>query len=308
MDRKRLAVVLISILALLGLVFSLPAISQKSFAEPSPVTGKIVYQNNQSGTREIHVLDLETMKITRLTTNSWDDYSPAYAAALQRIAYVSDRENGTNLYTVNLDGSDETAVFSEPMLLDYPDWSPDGNAIVASYTPACSENSPCNFDLYVFDIPNGTIAQLTDTPESEWVPQWSPDGTRIAFASDRDGDSEIYVMDADGSNLVQLTKNSGYDGRPRWSPDGKTLSFETDRGGENWGIWIMNADGSRPRAVTPAESGNNWMQFWSPDGKWLVFVSDRDGNNELYIIDIHDRSQQRLTENNSADEAPAWIP
>lgn len=308
MDRKRVVFVLVSILVLLGLILSLFAVSRGNLSNSEPVIGRVVYQNDQRGTKEIYILDLETMESIRVTNNSWEDYSPAYAAAFERVAYVSDREDGTNLYTANLDGSDEKAVFPQSMMLDYPDWSPDGNSIVVSYTPGCTEDAPCNFDLHRFDLPEGVTMQLTDTPESEWVPQWSPDGTKIAFASDRDGDSEIYVMDADGSNLVQLTDNGGYDGRPRWSPDGKSLSFETDRGGGNWNIWLMNADGSRPRAVTPDESGNNWMQFWSPDGNWLVFVSDRDGNSELYIININSREQQRLTDSDSADEAPVWIP
>jgi Tol biopolymer transport system component len=62
------------------------------------------------------------------------------------------------------------------------------------------------------------VTQLTHDPAIEGRPAWSPDGTRIAFASDKDGDSEIYVMNDDGSGLIQLTDNSAFDGWPAWAP------------------------------------------------------------------------------------------
>jgi TolB protein len=257
---------------------------------------------------ELYLLDLANNETVRLTNNTAVDYSPAYIPALKKIGFVSDRETGTNAYTINLDGSGEQAVFPQSMLLDYPDWSPDGKLIAASYTEPCDANNPCNFDLFILDPAKFLVTQLSNTPASEWVPQWSPDGQKIAFSSDRDGDGEIYVINKDGSDLVQLTNNSGYDGRPRWSPDGKTISFETDRDGGDWDIFVMNADGSHPRPILANTDSNDWMQSWSPDGKWLVYVSDKDGNNELYIIDINGQNQQQLTSNNFTDQVPVWIP
>jgi Tol biopolymer transport system component len=308
MNRKRLGFVLATIVLLLILVITLPALSRNTFGVSKGPDGRIIYQSDQSGNMEIYLLDVAKNESIRLTNNTAVDYSAAYISALNRIGFVSDRETGTNVYTMNLDGSGEQAVFPQSMLLDYPDWSPDGKMIVASYSETCHENDPCNFDLYILDPVAFLITQLSDTPASEWVPQWSPDGQKIAFSSDRDGDSEIYVMNKDGSNLVQLTNNSGYDGHPRWSPDGSMIAFETDRDGGDWDIFVMNVDGSHPRPVTVNTDSNDWMPFWSPDGKWLVFVSGMDGDNELYIIDINGQNQQKLTSNDYADESPVWIP
>lgn len=308
MDRKKLGIALLIIVMALAIIALALALSGK-LMEPTPdAVGRIVYQSDQSGSKEIFLLDLATMENVRLTNNSFEDYSPAYISALDRIGFVSDREAGANVFTMNLDGSDEQAVFSQSVLLDYPDWSPNGKLIAASYTDGCNDaNSACEFDLYVIDPATFSLKQLTDTAESEWVPQWSPDGQKIAFASDRDGDSEIYVIDANGS-MAQLTHNDGYDGRPRWSPDGSLISFETDQDGEDWDIFVMNADGSEPHAITLNADADEWMQFWSPDGQWLVFVSAMDGDFELYIIDINGRNLQQLTTNDFADEAPVWIP
>jgi Tol biopolymer transport system component len=307
MDRKRLGLVLVTIVLLIVLLITLPALFGNTLSTVKRPDGRILYQSDQSGSMELYLLDLAKNETVQLTNNTYVDYSPAYIPALKKVGFVSDRENGTDVYTMNLDGSGEQAVFLQSMVLDYPDWSPDGKLIAASYTDICEENN-CIFDLYIFDLIDMMKTRLSETVASEWVPQWSPDGQKIAFSSDRDGDGEIYVINQDGSNLVQLTNNAGYDGHPRWSPDGSMIAFESDRNGGGWDIFVMNADGSNPRPVTSTAASNDWMPFWSPDGKWLVYVSDQDGNNELYIMDINGQNQQRLTTNDFADQTPVWIP
>ena len=80
-------------------------------------------------------------------------------------------------------------------------------------------------------------------------PAWSPDGQRIAFYSNRDGDLEIYVMNADGSDQVRLTNNPGEDSFPAWSPNGRQIVFQRVALGHNQ-LHVMNADGSNVRRLT----------------------------------------------------------
>lgn len=84
-----------------------------------------------------------------------------------------------------------------------------------------------------------------DSSGEDAYPAVSPDGTKIAFVSTRDGNSEIYVMDADGSNPVNLTRHPSADLDPAWSPDGTKLAFASSRDG-NFDIYVMDADGSDP--------------------------------------------------------------
>jgi len=91
---------------------------------------------------------------------------------------------------------------------------------------------------------------------------WSPDGSKISFASDRDGNFEIDVMNADGSRQTRLTSNSGVDLLPSWSVDGSKIAFTSNRDG-NSEIYVMNADGSNQTRLTN-HSGSDENPSWSP--------------------------------------------
>src|SRR5690606_30395331 len=102
-----------------------------------------------------------------------------------------------------------------------------------------------NPEIFIINPDGSNVTQLTNSLASDRYPVWSPDGTRIAFMSDRDGNDEIYVMNADGSNVIRLTNNNAYDGMPAWSPDGSQIAFVSDRHGTGTtAIYAMNAGGS----------------------------------------------------------------
>ena len=82
------------------------------------------------------------------------------------------------------------------------------------------------------------VGNLTNNAATDLYPSWSPDGTKIALETNRDGNNEIYVMNADGSNLTNLTNNAATDRTPSWSPDGTKIAFETNRDGNNE-IYVM---------------------------------------------------------------------
>ncbi|MGC1377310.1 MAG: DUF5050 domain-containing protein [Anaerolineales bacterium] len=282
---------------------------QPGASEP-PLSGKIVYQSDQNGNFDLYSIDVHGGVPARLTDTSANDVSPTYIAATHQIGFSSDRENNWNIYRMDMSGKNiQKVINNKDVVADYPDWSPDGKFIAASLVEKCATTAAsCNYDIYTLNADGTQLKNLTNTPAaSEWVPAWSPDGQKIAFSSDRDGDAEIYVMNKDGSHLVKLTDNHGYDGRPRWSPDGKQIAFETDRDGVDWDIYIMNADGSNPQAVT-VNTTSDFSESWSPDGNWLVYVSNNDGDNEIFIIDKNGQRQQRLTNNTYNDKSPTWVP
>lgn len=130
--------------------------------------------------------------------------------------------------------------------------------------------------------------------------------TKVAFASDRDGNLEIYTMDTDGGNLTRLTENTAEDFGPAWSPDGLSLAFVSNRDGNNE-IYVMNADGTNQRRLTN-NSAEDLNPAWQPDGLKIAFTSRRDGNDEIYLMNPDGSDQVNLTHDPSDDMQPAFSP
>jgi dipeptidyl aminopeptidase/acylaminoacyl peptidase len=108
--------------------------------------------------------------------------------------------------------------------------------------------------------------------------RYSPDGERIAFASNRSGSLEVWVCNSDGSGTVQLTSFRGpnYTGSPRWSPDGKLIAFPSAVSGKHR-AYVMNAEGGKAEQLPIDDLWN-----WSRDGKWVYFGSKRNGEQQLW--------------------------
>jgi Tol biopolymer transport system component len=131
------------------------------------------------------------------------------------------------------------------------------------------------------------------------VPQYSPDGKRIAFASNRTGRNEIYLCNSDGSNTFKLTKFGGpYVANPAWSPDGQRIAFFVRPGGTSE-IYTIGADGGKPERLRGTQSKEG-MPSWSRDGKWIYFDSDRTGKSQLWKIPVNGGDPVQVTRQGGA--------
>jgi Tol biopolymer transport system component len=111
--------------------------------------------------------------------------------------------------------------------------------------------------------------------------QFSPDGKKIVFSSNRSGNDAIWVCDNDGSNPVPLTLlPMGTAGSPRWSPDGERVAFDSNVDGQ-WEVYVVGANGGRPKRLTQ-DPASDFLASWSGDGKWIYFGSNRTGEYQIW--------------------------
>jgi Tol biopolymer transport system component len=136
---------------------------------------------------------------------------------------------------------------------------------------------------------------------------------KIAFASDRDGNSEIYLMNADGTGQTRLTNGPDWKTQPTWSPDGRQIAFLTQNGDSFCSIYVMNADGTNLRQVTTLSTGVYDIEHglsWSPDGTKIAFNDSTDifTINDIFTIKIDGSNRVNLTNGSGYNYQPAWSP
>jgi len=118
-------------------------------------------------------------------------------------------------------------------------------------------------DIFIYNIPQKKLTQITNTSNCDTDPSWSPDGEHIIFSSNRNGNFDIYMMDKDGKNIKQITKNAEWDAYPIFSPNGEKIAFTSGRSGISQ-IWLMNVDGTNIQQLTDLGDGAYGPLSWSP--------------------------------------------
>ena len=151
-------------------------------------------------------------------------------------------------------------------------------------------------DIWQYRVGGESSPLIVSSVATNRNPQFSPDGTRIAFESSRaDNVGEIWLAQADGSRAVQLTSHLGrHQGTPRWSPDGKWIAFDCEGQNGHWDIYAIEPSGSSLRRIT-FDPGDEAMPFWSRDGKWIYFRSDRTGTQEIWRVPFASGPPQQMT-------------
>jgi TolB protein len=171
-----------------------------------------------------------------------------------------------------------------------------------------------SFHIYVIQ-PDGTseVSVNEDTDLATYSgTSWSPDGTQIAFNSDRSGNANhnIYVMNLDGSNLRAVVEDSGGDFAPAWSPDGQKILFQAWRDDTTrWDIYIVDIDGSNEQRLIGTELDEQ-LPSWSPDGSKILYQAGReDIGTDIYLANADGSGVARVTSGNGrVHSSPAWSP
>ena len=215
-------------------------------------------------------------KVTRIIENTLTEQatSPVVSPDGTKIAFTvfqPSPASGNDIFIVDIDGTNRIRVTNIPGIHErVTAWSPDGNWLAFGAAPPRSADD----ELWKVSIDGAQRIQLTDVGADHWGANWSPNGKRIVFTSDRGGRFAIYTMDTDGGSVARLTSDTQYfDYSPHWSSDGARIVFESNRTG-SMEVWVMDADGANLEQVTNSPKSNSSAD-WVPVQTGLD-ISDAD--------------------------------
>jgi len=281
----------------------------------------------------IYLLSLDTSERTKLTappSHMWGDHDPAFSPDGQTISFTrSESEGMQDLFTISVDGSDLNQVTKEHRNINGHDWVDEKHLLFSSNRSGRASlwkiralgGSPVLIgvpDEYAY-FPNISVDRLAymkgagetniwsfspgvdeaASPiirSSRWDmhPQFSPDGSQIAFTSNRSGTYEIWVSDSSGRNPMKVTQFNGpFTSTPRWSPEGKSLLFTGRPDGEAH-VFTVDLDNLNPQQITKA-GADNLAASWSRDGSSIYFSSNRTGSWQVWKQDLATSEEEQIT-------------
>jgi TolB protein len=285
--------------------------------------------------------------IKQLTTGG-ENAEAYFSSDGKQLIFQSKRDGRgcDQIYTMNADGSNVRIVSNGEGRTTCSYFFKDRKKILYGTTHLGDKNCPPNpdfskgyvwaiypdYDIVTANADGSKIKQLTNTKGYDAEATVSPDGKKIIFTSERDGDLELYSMDKDGKNVKRLTNEVGYDGGAFYSPDSKQIVYrashpkteeETKRYKDllaqhlivptTFEIWVMNADGTNKRQVTKLGAAS-FAPFFTPDGKRIIFCTNyfatdpRKRNFDLALININGTGLERVTFHETFDGFPMFSP
>lgn len=222
-------------------------------------------------------------------------------ALFDRIVFEQDRSDGTSdILTVRPDGSDPVDLTTEGDL-GRPSVSPDGTRLAFMSLAT----APDDTEILVMNVDGTGLDTLTDNTAADANPAWSPDGTRIVFDTDRDGNNEIYTMEVDGSNPTRVTDDPDDDFFPAWSPEDDLIAYtHRSNGFSSREVFVIGVDGTGAVNLT-SNAEMDQLPGWSPNADRIVFEAVRGGETELFLMDPDGSNVVQLTSTDGVTERTA---
>jgi TolB protein len=223
-----------------------------------------------------------------------------------KIYFVSFRSGNKEIWVMDYDGQNERQITHLGTISLSPRVAPDNSRI------AFASLSKNGWSIKMYSLLLNRMVNFSSPGGTTISPAWSSDGTKLAFSSAHDGDSEIYTTDANGNGLHRVTAFHGPDVSPVWNPKTNAqIAWVSGRTGLPQ-IYIMDADGANVQRMT--DSGYATSPSWSPTGQFLAFAWNRKygpgapGGQDIYIMDIASKRWTQLTHDSGRNDFPSWSP
>ena len=263
----------------------------------SPDGTMIVFQSIEGPKSDVRVASLQTREIKAVTNDFVIDVHPVWSFDGGSIFFSSYRTGGINVWCMPVD-ADGTPAGPMQQITAGPGHDVDldtprsANRLVFAILKQNAELWRLPVDPIsgaALGVPEQVVAGSRENSRGDW----SPDGERIAFGSDRGGEMNLWLLTLRDGKTRRLTSGAGGDYQPNWSPDAASLVFFSGRAGAI-DIWRFDFDGETLTRLTRGE-GININPFFSPDGRRVAFLSDRDGRLEVFVMDANGMNVRQLT-------------
>jgi TolB protein len=263
------------------------------------------YARDARGIYDIFVYFLDTGESRNLTNDDSFDADPSFSPDGKSVVFASGRVGLGEIYSIDLDGTNLRRLTFDPAIDAHPAYSPDGTVILFN-----SDRENENGDVYLMRA-DGTGAPVKITKwdksnETAGPGGWSPDGTKIAFFTDRNGKDDIYVMSAESVRPQLVFSDPDHDlGSFSLSPDVKKIVFSKELEDKSGELRILERETRRTELLRKTELPSV-SPVWSPDGNTIVFHDRIDGNSEICIINPDGSGFKNLTNDAARDAGPSW--
>ena len=258
---------------------------------------KIVFVSNKTGFKEIYQCDFDGQGLEQLTNSRSITLTPTLSPDGRYLAYTDFTSGRPTLYIKNL-AEKKTAFTSKSGVSIAPCWR-NNNEV------ATTLSFEGNQSIYLIK-PDGSVARrVTNSRGIDVSPAFSPDGSKMAFVSSRNGPPQIFIQDLQSGEAKRLTFNGKYNTQPSWSPAGDKIAYSTMQSKGEIDLFVINVDGTGLQQLT-RKSGENEHPSWSSDGGMIVFSSSRQGKKKLFVMNSTGENQRRLLQGDGEEMQPSW--
>lgn len=274
----------------------------------SPDGTQILFASNKEGGGDIYKTSAELYP-AELLVDGGDLHFPSYSPDGKQLMYVAQSADGSgDLFIRDLETKKDRAILHSESAEMFPKFSPDGKSVVVQHKVGG------NAEICIVSAQGGEVQNLTNNPARDIQPAWSPDGSKIAFASNREGNYDVfplYLMNADGTNQHRIYASYAINGFPSWSPSGTEIVFANDKEDNrtgNFELFLIEPETVNAEKRLTFHARYDIEPAFSPDGRRIAFASNADGNWEIYVVNSDGTGLLRLTRNPASEANPSWSP